>query len=638
MTITNKILHVTSLFTKAAQEEDSLDSVFIEGYANVATPDRGGDVIPATAWEDGMENFLKNPIMLAYHDHKQPIGKMVDHRIDANGLWIRASISAAAGDVYKLIKSGVLTTFSVGFLVKDAKYDSGLDLFIIKALELLEISVVSVPMNQDSTFALAKSFDNSEDYLTFKKQFALDAPLDNDQEAEKVVTPSNIEQKGILNMDENKLAEMIAKATADAFAASEEKRLNAEKAALAKADAEKALEEKIKAAVAANISNGDSGADKLMADIEKRFADQDAAHKSVLEGLHAEIKEKAAELDAMQKSKMAFGDKGNSKDADYADKEKAVLIAAMMNRKGIDSTKFGRSLIEKIGPHSASATWETEVSMNMEAEIRKRLVVAPTIRAINMQTNVMKIPLNPDTGVGTWVTNAQFGTTASMGTTQTHQLAEITLSAYKVATNEYLNFEEEEDSLIVLTPIVRDAMIRRVARAVDIAYLRGAGAGADPVKGLSTYATANTTNPVGTKVTVAQLRDMRKNLGWFGLDPAEVTYIVSSDVYYDLLEDTSFQTMQNVGDRATLLTGQIGVIGNSPVLISGEFATKAVGAIGAIAYNTSNFLAGNQRGLRFDSQDLVEAQKRVLVSSLRTGLTQLTTNNGQGVAKLTWAA
>lgn len=637
MTINNKILHVTSLFTKAAQEDDSLDSVFIEGYANVATPDRGGDVIPATAWEDGMDNFLKNPIMLAYHDHKKPIGKMVDHKIDTNGLWIRASISAAAGEVYKLIKSGVLTTFSVGFLVKDAKYDSGLDLFIIKALELLEISVVSVPMNQDSTFALAKSFDTSEDYLTFKKQFAPDSTLDNSQEGNVVDNPNNVEQKGILNMDENKIAEMIAEATAKAVAAAEDKRLEAEKAAIAKADAEKALEAKIVKAVASKVSSGETGAEKLMADIEKRLADSEASHKSALDGLHATIAEKAAEIEAMQKSKMAFGDKG-AKDVDYAEKEKAVLLSVMMNRKGVDSTKFGRQLIEKLGPHSASATWETEVSFNMEAEIRKRLVVAPTIRAISMQTNVMKIPLNPDTGVGTWVTNAQFGTSASAGTTQTHQLSEITLSAYKVATNEYMNFEEEEDSLIVLTPIIRDAMIRRVARAVDIAYLRGAGAGADPVKGLATYATANTTNPVGTKVTVAQLRDMRKNLAWYGLDPAEVTYVVSPDVYYDLLEDTAFQSMNQVGVQATLLTGQIGQIGNSPVLISGEFAAKAVGAIGAIAYNTANFLAGNQRGLRFDTQDLVETQRRVLVSSLRTGLTQLTTNNGQGVSKLTWAA
>ena len=40
--------------------------------------------------------------------------------------------------------------------------------FVVKDLELLEISVVSVPMNQDSLFSLAKAFDNEEDYLEFK--------------------------------------------------------------------------------------------------------------------------------------------------------------------------------------------------------------------------------------------------------------------------------------------------------------------------------------------------------------------------------------------------------------------------------------------------------------------------------------
>ena len=336
---------------------------------------------------------------------------------------------------------------------------------------------------------------------------------------------------------------------------------------------------------------------------------------------------------------MNFADKGSLDGITMSEKENAVLMALHMGQKSIEASAYGRSLREKAGAHVPGAIpWELEVSMNMENAIRQRLVVAPLLKAVAMKTNVMKLPLNPDAGVGTWVTNAQFGAAASAGATQTHQLSEITLSAYKVATNEYVAFEEEEDSLIVLMPIVRDAMIRRVARAVDIAYLRGAGAGADPVKGLATYATANTNNSVGTKVTVAQLRDMRKNLGYFGLDPKEVTYVISSDVYYDLLEDVAFQTMNQVGIQATLLTGQIGQIGNSPVVISGEFATKAIAAIGAIAMNTANFIAGNQRGLRFDTQDLAETQRRVLVSSLRTGLTQLTTSQGQGVAKLTWTA
>jgi HK97 family phage major capsid protein len=312
--------------------------------------------------------------------------------------------------------------------------------------------------------------------------------------------------------------------------------------------------------------------------------------------------------------------------------------------KSIESTKFGQEMITKAGPHLPSNTWELEVSLNMEAEIRRKLVVAPLLRAINMKTNVMTIPVNPEAGTATWITNAQFGTTNSPGAAQTHQLKEITLNAYKVSTMEYMNFEEEEDSLLVLLPIVRDAMVRRVARAMDKAYLMGAGSGADPVKGLSIYDATSVVTPTNTgAASVANLRALRKDLGAWGLDPADVTYIVSTEVYYDLLDDTLFQTMDKVGPQATLLTGQVGQIGNSPVLVSAEFPTKAGGAnnastnIGALAFAAGNFIAGNQRGLRFDTQDLAETQRKVMVASLRTGLTQTTTNLGMGVSTLRWS-
>jgi N4-gp56 family major capsid protein len=128
------------------------------------------------------------------------------------------------------------------------------------------------------------------------------------------------------------------------------------------------------------------------------------------------------------------------------------------------------------------------------------------------------------------------------------------------------------------------------------------------------------------------MRALRKDLGNWGLDPADVVYVVSSDVYYDLLDDTTFQTMNQVGTQATLITGQIGSIGNSPVIVSSEFADKAAGAAGAIAIAPANFLVGNQRGLR------VETQRRVMVASLRTGLVQTTTNQGAGVSTLRYVA
>jgi hypothetical protein len=184
-------------------------------------------------------------------------------------------------------------------------------------------------------------------------------------------------------------------------------------------------------------------------------------------------------------------------------------------------------------------------------------------------------------------------------------------------------------------------MIRRVARAVDRAFLRGAGSGSDPVAGLASYDASGTLTTVSAAsgvVTVANLRALRKGLGVWGLDPADVVFIVNSDVYYNLLEDTTFQTMNQVGPQATLLTGQIGQIGNSPVLVTGEFADKALNAFGALAVAPSNFVVGNQRGLRIDTQELVETQRRVMVASLRTGMIRVTSNYGSAVATLKYAA
>jgi HK97 family phage major capsid protein len=314
-----------------------------------------------------------------------------------------------------------------------------------------------------------------------------------------------------------------------------------------------------------------------------------------------------------------------------------------ISRKAIEDTRYGRQLIEKAGPHVPGAVpWELEVSLRMEEEVRRRLVMAPLIRNITMQTNVMKMPLNPEAGKATWVNNNDFGTTASPGAQQTHTLSEITLSAYKVATREYMNYEEEEDSLIILLPIVRDAMIRRVARSVDSAMINGNGTNA-PFTGVAMYDTTSAVTVTNTTTSsVATLRALRKDLGTWGLDPSELVFVVGNEVYYDLLDDTTFQTMDKVGSAATLLTGQVGAIGNTPVIVSGEMPAKAGGTasgttnIGAFCFAPANFLVGNQRGLRFDTQELVETQRRVLVASLRTGMTQLTTNLGPAVSALRW--
>ena len=637
----SKVLFLNSSFIKSetpAITDGKTASITIEGYASTTDIDRQGDVVPVSVWEKGIQNYLKNPVILAYHDHSEPVGRMVEHKIDSKGLWIKARISAAANEVFNLVKDGVLTAFSIGFRIVDAEYNSAAELFVVKELELHEISVVSVPANQNTLFSLSKAFDTAEEFKSFKMQFAPDSEsakgLESSTEADSNINkewemdPKQLEQ--MLADAANKAAELTAKAIADTQA-----KALAEKAAAYKSETD--IDARVKAAVA-SISTVDTGAERLMAEVEKRLATADESNKSVIAGLEASLKEKAAEIEAMTKSKMSFNE---AKDGmSYAEKEKAVLLSKMSG-KSIDSSKFGRNLVEKFGAHLPSSTWELEVSLNMEAEVRRRLVVAPVFRNIAMQTNVMTIPVNPEAGTATWVTNADFGAVPatlgaagpSAGGNATHALKEITLNAYKLATNEYTAYEEEEDSLLALMPIIRDGMVRRVARAVDKAFLLGAGSGGDPVKGLTIWATNTTAtgNTVVAGMNVAKMRALRQGLGAWGLDPAEVIYIVNTDTYYQLLEDTVFQTMNQVGTQATLLTGQIGQIGGSPVLVSAEFASPGTGVAGAVCLNPGNFIVGNQRGLRIDTQELVETQRRVMVASLRTGMTRVTNNLGNAV-------
>ena len=80
----NKVLFLNSTFTKELPAAgDKIDSIFIEGYASTNDVDRSNDVIPTSVWEAGIKNYLKNPIILAQHDHDDPIGRMTEHKIDS---------------------------------------------------------------------------------------------------------------------------------------------------------------------------------------------------------------------------------------------------------------------------------------------------------------------------------------------------------------------------------------------------------------------------------------------------------------------------------------------------------------------------------------------------------------------------
>lgn len=133
--------------------------IVIAGFANANTVDRGVERIDPKAWK--LDNFRKNPVVLFDHGidlafGTLPIGQAIKVEPREDGLYTEIEISNSKTEkitaVRDLIEEGILKTFSVGFDPKNKTMDG--DVKVITDAELLEISVVPIPMNQDSTFSL----------------------------------------------------------------------------------------------------------------------------------------------------------------------------------------------------------------------------------------------------------------------------------------------------------------------------------------------------------------------------------------------------------------------------------------------------------------------------------------------------
>ena len=205
----------------------------------------------------------------------------------------------------------------MGFRIKDAKYDPKTDIFIIKEVELHEISVVSVPANPEALFSVSKGFDNEDEYNAFKSKFVA-KPAEKEKEEEIKMTPEEL--KAALKEQEDRM--------------------------------NKAFDEKL-GTVTATITAKD-GSEKLMEDLEKRIkeaenkaenADNEAEKlktesEKALNDFKAELKEKNDELKALAEKK-AIWERNNTGDNKISDSDidKAVIISKALG-VDIDQTKF----------------------------------------------------------------------------------------------------------------------------------------------------------------------------------------------------------------------------------------------------------------------------------------------------------
>jgi HK97 family phage prohead protease len=668
--MSNKIFHWTSTFKSLGDTDDG--GVEIKGSASTNGLDRAGDIIEADAWaKGGLENFKNNPIILFNHNYDKPIGRAKDITVTDNGLEISAKISKAAGDVTQLIKDGVLGAFSVGFKVKDADYMTETDGYKIKDAELFEVSVVSVPCNQGATFGLSKSFDSMEDYNKYKQTFyktnsndsadAVEVEQSNRADAQEMETNMSNEKQAPVAPEfdlESFAAEAAEKAVASYAMKQAEQKAAEEKLALEAAEKSQAEAESLKASEEAKqeeqktiVQAGLTGAEKLMNDVESRVKEDYSNLEQVVKSLEAQLSEKSEEIMNIRESKRHFSDRTSNGDwkKEFEQDILDAKFAGLATGKGWENN-MAKSLMEKVNAHSgvgvSSADFEQVVSTNIERDIQNELVLAPLFREITMTSANMIIPILPDSGYAEFASaqtasgSSPHGNLAERGDTFGApyggvDLTERTLSTVKLISQSYLGNETEEDAILPILPLIRESMVRSHARGIENAILAGNHDNGVYTSGafeglLAAADSDNHESVVGTggfaasdAVTAADLLAMRKNMGKYGINPNDVVYIVSQDVYYNLLEDAEFQDANLVGDMATKLSGEIGQVFGSRVLMCDEFASKAADIYGAVAVYTRNYVMPRLRGVTVESDYEVANQRRVLVASQRIGFTDL---------------
>ena len=647
-----KVFNLTSTFKSEAQDDGS---VMIRGMASTAEFDRAGDSISADAWtKGGLNNFEKNPIILFNHDYSRPIGRAKKVTATNEGLHLEAKISKSAGDVAELVKDGVLGAFSVGFRVKDADYVEETDGLRIKDAELFEVSVVSVPCNQAATFSLAKSFDSKTEYEDFKKTFT---NSDGAQVQKEIQMSEETNQPVDLEAFAKKVAEetaaKIAMKQAEQKAAEEAVQKEVEEKAAADAEAAAQQEEKVQTAIKVGV---ESGAERLVKDVEAKLAEKDAEMSEVLKQHEADLKEKAEEIEKMRDSKRVFENRGRGYVTKWGKYFPAAHILGKITRKGWD-TSFGKDVLQKAGvtyDATTSAGIDVSVSQAFEEEVRLEQKVAPLFREIQVSSGATVLPIAPDTENANW--NATGLETAANlleekgASDNNYNVNRVLLQAFRLVSGTFISNDTDEQVVISVLPIITSALARAHAKAIDSAILLGnssfvgivGGAGTDGAGSFLALDSAKVADKDASvtngddSITGANLLSIRSEMGKYGVNPADVAYIVPIDQYYELIGDAAFSDVSEVGsDTAMKLVGAVGSMYGSPVVASDALAsqlaeTGAITTSAACAVNVRNYVIPRLKGVSIETDYEVAGQRTAIVAAQSLGFNELVAGDGSG--------
>lgn len=143
----------------------------IEGYASTfgGAPDSYGDVIAPGAFTKSLAAHKAAgslPVMLWSHDASRPVGRWLAMSEDTKGLKVQGLLNLdteAGREAYAHVKAGDLNGLSIGFRVPPGGRERRNGSALLKEIELLEISLVTLPANGTARITGVKSMQTRAD-------------------------------------------------------------------------------------------------------------------------------------------------------------------------------------------------------------------------------------------------------------------------------------------------------------------------------------------------------------------------------------------------------------------------------------------------------------------------------------------
>ncbi len=141
------------------------DSGEFEGYGSVfGVKDSYSDIIVPGAFQKSLAAWQEKgrmPALLWQHNMSEPIGIYTEMREDETGLFLKGRLliddDPLAKRAHAHMKAGSLSGLSIGYVLNDYEYDKQKDAFILKDIDLWEVSLVTFPANDEARISNVKS-------------------------------------------------------------------------------------------------------------------------------------------------------------------------------------------------------------------------------------------------------------------------------------------------------------------------------------------------------------------------------------------------------------------------------------------------------------------------------------------------